>query len=72
MKIHNLKIESKWLERIQLGEKMAELRLNDRDFQADDGIRFEGATELYKITHVLQGHEGLTPGWCILSIKLRS
>jgi len=40
-KTHFLKIEQVWWERVRSGEKTCEVRLNDRDFQTGDAIRFE-------------------------------
>ena len=37
---HALKIESKYLARILTGEKLFEIRKNDRDFQVGDVIEF--------------------------------
>lgn len=41
MKIHYLKIERKWFERLLDKEKTCELRKNDRDFQRGDLIKFD-------------------------------
>lgn len=38
--IHELKIKQHWLIRALTGEKKVEIRVNDRDYQPGDGIRF--------------------------------
>lgn len=38
MSAHTLKIQSRWLERVVSGEKRAEIREHDRDFQVGDRI----------------------------------
>lgn len=38
--IHNLKIKKKYADRILTGEKTFEVRLNDRDYQKGDIIKF--------------------------------
>ena len=40
MKLHELKIKHEYLVEIALGNKMFELRKNDRDYQVNDLIRF--------------------------------
>ncbi len=40
MKLHELKIKSKYMEAIALGRKNFELRKNDRDYQEGDLIKF--------------------------------
>ena len=40
---HKLKIERRWFDRVVAGEKTAELRYNDRDFQRGDTMRLETA-----------------------------
>ena len=85
MKTHILKIKDCYYDRLFRGEKKAEIRFNDRDFQTGDIIKFdvlfenENVSDDYiklakwtewKITHILSGYsEGLKEGYCILSIK---
>lgn len=38
--LHELKIKQHWLIRTLAGEKKAEVRLNDRDYQPSDAIKF--------------------------------
>jgi len=42
--IHELKIEPRYLERIKRGEKTAELRINDRDYQVGDTLHLYAFT----------------------------
>ena len=42
--LHELKIQSRWFERVKAGEKRAEIRKHDRDFQAGDLL------DLYEIS----------------------
>lgn len=42
---HNLKIESKYAERIVSGEKNFEIRLNDRDYQRGDTLTLSAIYE---------------------------
>lgn len=60
-KLHTLKIEQRWYEPVMEGEKKAEFRVNDRDYQVDDLIHFtdingeeyDGEFNLFIITHIL-------------------
>lgn len=72
--VHTLKIEEQFYRRVLRGDKKAELRKNDRDFQAGDEIKFEVLNseyegDTYVITHVLKNYTGLEKGFCILSIE---
>lgn len=71
--IHELKIERRWLERVRAHEKTAEVRYDDRDFQAGDAIMFYTTDGGYtgvkrRITHVLREAEGLEHGYVVLSL----
>ncbi|KXP00866.1 DUF3850 domain-containing protein [Tsukamurella pseudospumae] len=71
--IHNLKIERRWLDRIVAHEKTAEVRINDRDFQAGDTIQFHREDVGYtgvvrRITHVLSDVPGLGAEYVVLSL----
>ena len=79
-KIHKLKIKPEYYTEVEKGNKKAELRKNDRDYQIGDGIVFvviddkgnETKTDgLYIITHVLKdvSQYGLQDGYAILSIE---
>ena len=52
--IHQLKIQSSFLNRLNSGEKVSEVRLNDRDFQAGDILAFDEAA-LWKEPDELEG-----------------
>ena len=68
---HELKIEKRWLDRILAGEKRAEVRINDRDFQVGDTVALngpDGRAAGCNITHVLSNVPGLEPGFVVLSL----
>ncbi|MGC5027416.1 DUF3850 domain-containing protein [Tsukamurella sp. DT100] len=72
---HLLKVEDRWLQRVRAHEKTAEVRYDDRDFQAGDTIEFLTADNGFytgverRITHVLRGVEGLDDGYVMLSLE---
>jgi hypothetical protein len=71
---HTVKIDRYWWSEISAGRKTAELRLDDRDYQIGDRIRFEVDGVCYgerTITHVLKNAEtfGLRPGFVLLSLS---
>lgn len=79
MRIHELKILSKYFERVRNDKKTFEIRKNDRDFQTGDeiilnefdGIQYTGRNVRGKITYVFHGGEyGLDIGYCIFSFKI--
>lgn len=57
---HNLKIEEQYLENLLSGRKKAEIRINDRDYQVGDSLRFYHYDAqkyvTFGITHI---HSGL-------------
>jgi hypothetical protein len=72
---HNLKITDHWWWELVSGRKTCEARLDDRDYQVGDTIKFfavDGVTrrgwQTWKVTHVLKNYEGVTPGWVVLSL----
>jgi ASCH domain. len=83
---HVLKLADPWWDRVKSGEKTAEIRRHDRDFQTGDTITFlhvpagdavaasDGPRETMQatITHVLPGMltHGIADDYCILSIKI--
>lgn len=79
---HFLKTESRFFLPVIMGEKKAEIRLNDRNFQVGDCIvlseidsskKRTGQKALLEITHILTHAEfpnGLQENYCILSFKL--
>lgn len=77
--IHDLKIESQYLQRLIDGTKKAEIRFNDRDYQIGDILKFYNNTKrcnvgdpdfwvYYEITHVHSGL-GMADNYVCLSIK---
>ncbi len=78
-KEHTLKTWSQYFDRIETGQKLFEVRKNDRDFQVGDILRLEEwnpETKEYshrvihvEVTYVLQGGQfGIDPGFCVMSI----
>ena len=85
MSTHELKIQREWFDRIVSGEKVAEIRKHDRDFQAGDQLFLEVYPTKYgtngdplseavtvTVTHVLDGRlaQGIEDGYCLLSISM--
>lgn len=82
--IHELKIEAQWADAKLRGDKLFEIRLNDRGFQKGDFIHYtvvesRGAPGLkvhdhalskclFQITYV-QWYQGLEPGYVVLGEK---
>lgn len=75
---HRLKTVQPFFERVRMGEKTAELRLNDRNFQVGDFmtlVEFDpisgqtGHEIRCIITHVLSNYKGLEKGYCVISFK---
>lgn len=70
-----LKTLPQYFEEIIKGNKRAELRFNDRDFKVGDiyeleeydGKTYTGRSVTVRITHILEGFEGLAKGWCMFS-----
>lgn len=74
MTTHQLKIEQRWANRIQANEKHAEVRFDDRDYQAGDKIQFTYESGAWRyiertITHVLRGVPGISDGYVVLSLQ---
>jgi len=81
--VHELKTWSKYFSPIKSGEKLFELRKNDRGFLAGHELllceydpltlTYTGQTLRRIITYVLEGIEaeefGLKPGYCIMGLK---
>ena len=52
MRVHDLKIRTAWLDRIESGEKRAEIRKHDRDYQAGDVLHLTEVSEHgYPVTY---------------------
>lgn len=70
-----LKTLPQYFEEIIKGNKRAGLRFNDRDFKVGDiyeleeydGKTYTGRSVTVRITHILEGFEGLAKGWCMFS-----
>ena len=75
LKPNKLKTLPQYFEEVVKGNKKAELRLNDRDFKVGDiyeleeydGKTYTGRSVTVRITHILEGFEGLAKGWCVFS-----
>lgn len=65
--IHDLKIEDNYLANLLSGIKKVEIRLNDRDYQRSDLLRFRKKF-LFEITHIHSGL-GLKENYVALSVK---
>ena len=75
---HILKLNEAYWDDVSNGQKTAEMRLNDRNFQKGDTIDFykvdkEGRSKqdkpmTFKITHVLHSVLQLKEEYCMLSI----
>ena len=78
---HRSKLQGRYCDTGMMRDKRAELRINDRDYQKGDTIRFMPVTDegrpaeheitdkRYTITHVLTNVQGLIPGYAVLSIR---
>ena len=79
IKIHELKIDFDFYQRIVAEWKKAEIRKNDRNFQVGDFLLFKVLSKFhypyrafFKITDILtqsEFKEGLKPGYVMLSIR---
>ena len=80
MKVHNLKIEQKYYDRIIDRTKTFEVRNNDRDYQVGDMISFAvlqdnaepwASDQQYKITYIMHSNDIIDLGEdVIMSIEL--
>ena len=76
--IHEVKTIEPFFSDVCCGEKLFELRKNDRDYKVGDFLHHNQfvngeltGLECYtEITYFLQGFAGLQEGYCILGIKL--
>ncbi|SKH53529.1 Domain of Uncharacterised Function with PDB structure [Mycobacteroides abscessus subsp. massiliense] len=73
MTTHHLKIDSHWYRLLWLGEKPYEVRIDDRDYQKGDLIRFKLGDAYqhghWTVTHVLKHVPGICPGFVVLSLE---
>ena len=72
---HHLKIEEQYLENLLSGKKRAEIRLNDRDYQVGDTLKFYDHTRVpginyveFVVTHIHSGL-GLKENYVVLSVE---
>ena len=73
---HRLKILPQFFSAVVSGEKTFELRKNDRDFKVGDDLLlcewtpdgFTGNEFRCHINYILEGYDGLSPDYVILSI----
>ena len=74
---HDVKTAAEFFEDAKAGIKPFELRKNDRDYKVGDFMKmrkykdgeWSGDIIRREITYVLEDHEGLKPGYCILGVK---
>ena len=76
---HRLKCEAAYFDATKWGEKLFEVRVNDRDYRVGDdlelvrttcGMADPDAEELrVRVTYVLEGFRGLRKGWVGLGIE---
>ena len=70
--IHDLKIKNEYLDNLINGRKRVEIRLNDRDYQKGDILRFndyrklEPTEYMFEITHIHSGF-GMKENYVALS-----
>ncbi|SHY52831.1 Domain of Uncharacterised Function with PDB structure [Mycobacteroides abscessus subsp. abscessus] len=73
MTTHYLEIDSHWYGLLWDGTKTHEVRLDDRDYQKGDLIRFRVALvyqrEHWTVTHVLKHVPGIEAGYVVLSLE---
>lgn len=80
MNVHDLKIQSQHFIDVVTGIKKAEIRKDDRDFNAGDYLQLNeidkkgeptGEGVRVRITHILRGGDyGISKEYCVLSISL--
>ena len=72
--IHDLRIDQNYLSNLVSGLKKAEIRINDRDYQRGDILRFKDYSEtkvkeyLFEVTHIHSGL-GLERLYVVLSVR---
>jgi ASC-1-like (ASCH) protein len=65
--IHDLKIKNNYLNNLIIGKKKSEIRLNDRDYQVKDVLRFKNKF-VFEISHIHSGL-GLKGNYVVLSLN---
>lgn len=81
---HELKILPEFFGAWKRGEKTCELRKDDRGFMVGDtltmrcgapaspvigGFRYDGRELTVRVLGILRDHEGLAPGYCLMSCE---
>lgn len=77
---HHLKTVQPYYERVREEEKTFDVRLNDRDFQAEDRAyleEYDKETDTYsgrkthvKITYVLNNFAGIKKNYCVFGFEV--
>jgi ASC-1-like (ASCH) protein len=77
MKTHKLKILPEYYQEVVAGNKKAEIRVHDREYEVGDyvilkewdikGLCYTGDSCIVEITHVVNDFRGLAPGFCMFS-----
>jgi len=72
--VHNLKIKQEYLDNLLSGRKKVEIRVNDRDYQKGDTLKFPNSSNpinshLFEITHIHSGL-GMQDSYVALSVKM--
>jgi len=73
--VHELKIQQQYLDNLVDGRKKVEIRINDRDYQYGDTLRFtdySGTSSIhfyFQITHIHSGL-GMERNYVALSVNL--
>ncbi len=78
---HNLKAEPESFNLMALRTSDVQIRKNDRGFKPGDTCTFyewspvQGfytghVTKVFPVVTVLDHHEGLVPGWCLVVLKI--
>lgn len=75
---HNLKIRPEYFEAVKNGQKMFELRRDDRGFSVNDTLLlrewsesgYSGRTLRCHVNYILRNYDGLDPHYVIMSISL--
>jgi hypothetical protein len=78
MTVHKLKTWPEFFDAILSGEKTFEIRYDDRGYRAGDRLllqewrpqtkEYTGREMWLEVTYIIQGFEGLAPGWVAMSI----
>jgi hypothetical protein len=77
--IHCLKCWPEYYNRVVSGLKRFEVRKNDRGFSEGDFLvlqewdpitrKYTGEMQSFEVDYILYNHEGITPGFVVMSIK---